>query len=177
MTQPILSVAFLLLFTATFAAQTRFHLDEPFTSKAKIPNPLLLLLRTDVKSICPDDAAFQPPDVRSLFIASRITLNHRAAYILKSGHHCLTGVDNDWFWIYIKTPRSYRLVLTSGSISLDVLRRRTHGLRDIETNACTGAYCFSEIYKFDSSVYKARTCSEAEMRGGPPKWHRVPCRH
>jgi hypothetical protein len=58
---------------------------------------------------------------------------------------------------------------------LEVLRKRTHRLRDIETSMCTGAFCFAKTYRFDGSVYRARICREAEMPG-PPKWHRVPCR-
>src|SRR5690242_6393030 len=177
MTQPILSIGLLLLLTAPLAAaQTNFHLDEPFRRSTKIPEGLLPLLRDEIKSTCQNDAAFQSTDVRSLFVASRITLSHRPAFILKSDHHCLTGGDNDSFWVYVQTPRRYRLVLADGTISVDVLRTHSHGLRDIETNMCTGAYCFRNIYKFNASVYKARVCSEEGLRAGSPKWHRVPCR-
>jgi hypothetical protein len=177
MTQPILSLGLLLLFVAPLAAQRHFHLDEPFRYPVQIPDGLLPVLRDEVKSMCSGDAVFQATDVRSLFLASRITLNHRRAYILKSGHRCLTGGDNDWFWVYLKTARRYRLVLTGGTISVDMLRTRTRGLLDIAANMCTGAYCFENIYKFNGSVYKARVCSEWEMHGlSPPKPHRVPCR-
>jgi len=176
MTHSVLSVALLLLLAAPLAAQTSFHLDEPFRGSGKIPEGLLPLLRDEIKSTCQNDATFQSTDARSLFVASRITLNHRAALILKSGHHCLTGGDNDWFWIYLNAGRSYRRVLTGGTISLDVLRKRTHGLRDIETNMCTAAYCFRKIYKFNGRVYAPRVCSESELRERNSKPHRVPCR-
>ena len=175
MTQAILSIGLFLLFAVPLAAQTSFHLDEPFKRPAKIPDSLLLLLRDEIKRTCQNDATFQSTDVRSLFVASRITLNHRPAFILKSGHHCLTGGDNDSFWVYINMARRYRLVLASGTISVDVRRARTHGLRDIETNMCTGAVCFRNIYKFNGSVYKARVCSEAKPAIAV-KWRRVPCR-
>ena len=159
------------------AAQTSFHLDEPFQREAKIADGLLPFLRNEIKSACQNDATFQATDVRSLFVASRIALSDRPAFILKSGHYCLTGGDNDWFWLYADTSRGYRLVLTGGTISLDVRRTRTHGFRDIETSTCTGAYCFGKTYKFNGSVYKVRVCTEAELRGNSsPKPHRVPCR-
>jgi hypothetical protein len=175
-TNAFLTLSLILLLAAPVAGQTSFNLDEPFKLTAKIPGALLPLLDHEIKSTCKNDAAFQASHARSLFVASRITLNHRPGFILKSGHHCLTGGSNVWFWIYFKTGRNYRRVLTGGTISLDVLRRRTHGLRDIETNICTGAYCFGRIYKFNGFVYKPRICSEAEPRGGPPNWHRVRCR-
>ena len=177
MTHAIVSFGLLLLFAAPLVAQTNFHLDEPFQRPTKIPDGLLPLLRGEIKSTCQNDAAFQSTDARSLFVASRITLNHRKALILKSGHQCLTGGDNASFWVYVRTTQRYRLVLASGTISVDVLRTRSHGLRDIETNMATGAYGFRNIYKFNGSVYKARVCSEWEMHGlSRPKPHRVPCR-
>src|SRR5881275_1714023 len=100
--RPILLLLSIFLSTVPLMAQRHFYLDEPFKHPAKIPSGLLPLLRDDVKSICHDDAAFQSTDVRSLFVASRITLNNRPAFILRSGHHCLTGGDNDGFRVYIK---------------------------------------------------------------------------
>ena len=176
MTKAFLTLGLLILLNASVAAQTSFTLDEPFKRAATIPAALLPLLANEIKSTCKNDAAFQASDARSLFVASRITLNHRAAFILKSDHHCLTGGDNDFFWVYVKTGRRYKLVLTGGTITLGVRRTRTHGLRDIATSVCTGAYCFAKTYKFDGSIYRAIICEEAELRDRPPKYHRVPCR-
>ena len=175
MTRPILCLGFLLLFAAPLAAQRHFHLDEPFQHPAKIPDRVLPLLRDEVKSTSCFDATLQSADVRSLFLASRIALNHHPAYILKSGHPCLTGGDNDSFWIYLKTARSYRLVLASGTIAVDVLATRSNRLHDIAANMCTGAFCREEIYKFNGSVYKALVCRESEWQTRS-KFHRVPCR-
>jgi len=163
------------VFAGPCVAQTHFYLDEPFKRPAEIPNGLLPMLRNQIKSVCPGDPAFQATDIRSLFSASRISLNHRPAFILKSGHICLTGADNAWFWVYVKTAGRYRSVLTGGTISVDVLRARTHGFRDIETNMATAAFGFRKIYKFSGSAYEPRVCSESEMRERNPKPHRVPC--
>ena len=175
MTHSVLSVALLLLFAAPIAAQSSFYFDEGFKHLIRVPDGLVPLLRAEVKSHCPHDPELQATDIRKLFSASRISLN-RPALILKSGGHCLTGADNDWFWVYLKTHAGYRKVLTGGTITLDVLKRRTHGLRDIETNACTAAYCFRNVYKFNGSLYHVRICSEAQNGNGRPKYHRVPCR-
>jgi hypothetical protein len=176
MTQPILSLALLLLFAAPLAAQTHFYLDEPFKRPAKILDDLLPLLREEVRSTCSSDEAFQATDLRSLFRASRITLNHRRAYLLKSGDKCLNGANHRWFSVYVTIARRYRRVLTGGGISVDILRARTQGLRDIETNMATSTYASRTLYRFNGSVYDARVCSEWEMVERNPKPHRVPCR-
>ena len=174
MMRPILFITVILLLAAPSAAQTHFYLDEPFKRLAKIPDGLLPLLRDEVASTCRGDAAFQASDVRSLFSASRITLNHNPAFILKSGHHCLTGADNDWFWVYLRTRKGFRKVLTGGTISVDVLRTKTHGLRDIETNGATARTNYGRIYKFNGSIYNAVRCTESTPVEAKPKG--VPCR-
>jgi hypothetical protein len=88
----------------------------------------------------------------------------------------LNGVDNDWFWIFLKTGRGYRLVLTGGTISLTVRKSRTRGLRDIETNAATAQANYTDIYKFDDSVYKATTCLQTDFFPAGQKPKPVPCR-
>jgi hypothetical protein len=156
-------------------AQTHFHLDEPFKHPAKIPDGLVPSLRDEVESTCRADAAFQATDVRTLFSTSRITLNHhRPAFILKSGHHCLTGGDNDWFWIFLRTQKRYRKLLTGGTISVDVLKTKTRGMRDIETNGATARTNYGGIYKFNGSIYNAARCTESTPVEAKPK--RVPCR-
>jgi hypothetical protein len=175
MTKPILVISVIFLFVVPSAAQTHFYLEESFKRPANIPDALLPLLRNEIKSRCRDDANFQTTDVRALFAASRIVLNHAPAFILKSNHMCLTGADNIWFWLFLRTRLGYRKILFGGTISVDVLRTKHHGLRDVETNVATAAFAFRKIHKYNGSVYKARVCSEAEMIGLNPKFHRVSC--
>jgi len=175
-TKPILLIIVILVFVAPSAAQKHFYLEDPFKRPAKIPEGLLPLLRSEIKSRCRDDATFQQTDVRTLFTASRIGLNHRAALILKSDNSCLTGADNIWFWVFLRTLGGYRKILFGGTLSVDVLRDTTHGLRNIETNMATAAFGFGRVYKFNGSVYKARICTETDMGERNPKAHRVPCR-
>ena len=173
----ILLLALILLSAVTSVAQTHFYLDEPFKHPAKIPNGLVPLLRDEIKQMCRGESVNQSTDVKSWFSASQINLGHRrSAFILKSGKYCLTGVDNDWFWIFLRIRRGYRLVLTGGTISLDVLKSTTRGLRDIETNAATAQTNYTNIYKFDGARYKARICSETAFFPTGQKPKRVPCR-
>ena len=118
----------------------------------------------------------QSTNLSGWFFGSRIYLaSHRRAFILRTHHDCLNGVDNDWFWIVLKTSRGYRMVLFDGTISVYVRGSKSHGLRDIETNAATAAIAFRNVYKFDGDVYKLVECLEAmpvEAKLKP-----VPCRN
>lgn len=121
----VLFLIAILLCATPLAAQTHFYLDAPFQHPAKIPDRLVPLLLGEIKSTCPRETVSQTTHVRSWFSASRITINnHRPTFIVKSNHHCLNGVDNDWFWIFRETALGYRLVLSSGTISLDVLQTK-----------------------------------------------------
>jgi hypothetical protein len=175
-TNPILFIGGILLAVAPVMAQTHFYLEEPWKRAAKIPDRLLPLLRAEIKSRCSDDAVFPGTDVRALFSASRITLNHHRAFILKSNQGCLTGADNIWFWVFLKTGGRYRKILFGGTIIVDVLRIKTYGLHDIETNVATASTNYMTIYKFNGSVYKPRLCTETAMAERNRKPHRVPCR-
>jgi len=166
----------ILLSTATSVAQTRFHLDEPFKRPAKIPDALVPALR-DIAQECRAEKVNAGTDVRYGFSASKINISgDHSSLILKSGKWCLNGADNDWFWIFRKTAQGYRVLMSAGSVSLDVLKSTTRGLRDIETNAATAQTNYTNIYKFDGERYKARICSQTDMfpKGSKPK--RVRCR-
>ena len=170
----ILLLSAILFSAVPTVAQTHFYLDEPFKRPAKIPEGLVPLLLNEIKSVCPGDAAFQSTNPRSLFTASKITLtNPRPGFILKSGHHCLTGGDNDWFWVFLRTARRYRLVLTGGTNSIDVVTTKTRGLRDIETNGATARTNYKDLYKFSGTVYKLSRCWQSTPVEAKP--HRVPC--
>jgi hypothetical protein len=148
--------------------QRHFHFDEPFKHPVKIPRSVVGLLRQEIERahMCRNAAK---TNVASWFSASSIDLSpNRWALILKSIEGCLNGVDNDWFWIFLSTNRGYRLILTGGSISLDVLKSRNRGLRDIETNAATAHTNYANVYRFNGSVYKVHRCTEASPLGAKP---------
>ncbi len=172
----ILLLAIFLLFAMPSAAQTHFYLDEPFKRPTTIPDGMASLLRDEIKSVCRGDAVFQGTDARSLFSASKISLStYQSAFILKgSGHHCLTGVSTNWFWVYLRARRKYQKVLSASGISVDVLKNRTRGLRDIETNGATAQTNYKRMYEFNGSIYKLVRCLESTPLGARPKL--VPCR-
>jgi len=165
----------ILVCAVTSVGQKHFYLEESFKHPARIPAGVVPLLRDQVKKDCPGEPVNAGTDVKAWFSGSRISVNDsRFALILQSSKGCLNGADNIWFWVFLKTARGYRLVLTGGAISVDVLRSRTNGLRDIETNVATARTNYMNIYKFNGSAYHARRCTEATPADAKPK--RVPCR-
>jgi hypothetical protein len=176
-----LSKALLFASLIVFAAQQSptqryFFLEEPkpFKHPVKIPLPVLDVMRHEIEG----RRGCQLTQFRNLerwFTGSRIDLaSNRRAFILRSDEQCLNGADNDWFWIVLETSRGYRVVLFAGTISVAVRNSRSHGLRDIETNAATAAMSFKDIYKFDGTAYKRTNCFEAMPVDA--KLQRIPCR-
>jgi len=169
------------LFAVPSAAQRHIEFDGLNVPRTvKVPKPIVRLLHdelqrnTELSPMCHVDAS---TDVSSWFSTSRIDLGERArAYLLTPERACLDAIDHTRFWIARKTPHGYKVILQAGAIVLDALKTRTHGLRDLETNACTAAFCFRRIYKFNASLYETHLCSEGENGGNRTKFHRVPCR-
>ena len=174
----IFLVVTILIFIAPSAAQRHIELEGLNPPRlVRIPKPIIELLHqrlqgdTHLSPMCRVDGS---TDVSSWFSASRIDLGQRPkAYLVMPTKECLTPIDHSRFWIAIKISGRYRLVLKAGAIVLDALKTRTHGLRDLETNAATAATNYTVIYKFDGQDYKRYRCFEAS----PPmaKRKRVPC--
>jgi hypothetical protein len=175
-TRPILFCVLLLLAAPSSVAQKHFFFEQPrpFKHPVNLPSGALQLLRREIEGMrgC---SVSQSTNIAPWFKASRIDLGaNRRAYVVRSYEDCLNGVDNDWFWIVLNTPRRYQLLLHSGTISLTVRTARTLGFPDIETNAATAEGNYTNIYKFNGTVYKAHTCTHTSFSTGKPE--RVPCR-
>lgn len=171
----ILLLGLILASGSICVAQKHFMFEQrrPFKHPVKLPTGALQLLRHEIsdKRGC---SLNETTDISRWFIASRIDLGaNRLAYIARSYEDCLNGVDNDWFWIILKTRRGYRLLLYNGTISLTVRRTRTRGFPDIESNIGTGAGMYTDIYKFDGTVYRVDSCWFTD--GLTNKRRRSPC--
>jgi len=167
----ILLLVFLLLAQTASIGQRHFFFEQqrPFRHPVELPRAALEVLKREVQSErrCGLD---QSTDISSWFKASRIDLGaRRRAFIVRSYQDCLNGVDNDWFWILLKTQREYRLLLRGGTISLSVRDASTRGFPDIETNAATAEGNYTDLYKFDGTVYKAHRCTHTSFSTGKPE--------
>lgn len=173
----VLLVTSILLWSGTSLGQTNFYFDEGFKRPAKLPAAIAPLLRDIVNESCRGQVPTEHADFRSWFVGSRITLSRdRLAFIVIAfGEHlCLTGIDNVWFWVFLKTAKGYRRVLSGGTLLVDVLKAKSHGLHDIETNVATAQTNYRNFYSFDGTVYKMRKCMQSTPVGS--KHVTVPCR-
>ncbi len=174
----LLPLAIVFWLAVPLAAQQRFFFFEepkPFKHPAKIPRAVLDVMRHEITNR-PGCGVNTSTNLSGWFFGSRVYLApNRRAFILRTHQDCLNGADNDWFWIVLKTSGGYRMVLFDGTISVYVRGSKSHGLRDIETNAATAAIAFRKIYKFDGDVYKLAECMEAMPVEA--KLKRVPCRN
>ena len=172
----VLLVISILLCYGPAVGQTRFYLDEPFERTVKLPDAMVPLLRDVVNELCRGQVTTENADPRSWFVGSRITLNRdRFALIVHSSgeRRCLTGANNVWFWVFLKTAKGYRKVLSGGTLLVHVLKSKSHGLHDIKTDAATARTNYRNFYRFDGTVYKKHKCMEATAGA---KHVRVPCR-
>lgn len=136
-----------------------------------------LLRDVVMESSCRGQVTTENADLRSWFVGSRITLKRdRLAFIVRASgeRYCLTGTDNVWFWVFLKTDRGYRRVLSGHTLLVDVLKSKSRGLRDIETNVATARTNYRKFYRFDGTVYKMHKCMESTPVGA--KDVIVPCR-
>jgi hypothetical protein len=175
---PLLLLLTVFAMVPTTAAQRHFDFDGLYPPRlVTIPTAVLRVLHeelqryTHLPNVCRVDKS---TDISSWFRASRIDLTRRhRAYLLTSTKGCLTGADNTGFWVILKTDRGYRLVRTSGTLSVRVLSTRTHGLRDIKTGGANAATNYIHFFKFDGRVYKRVRCLQASPPEAKPK--PVPC--
>jgi hypothetical protein len=174
--KPILLLISVLLIAQPLVAQRHFYLEERFKNQVKIPSDVLGLMRQEIerKRMCRID---DQTNISSWFSASRIDLGAgETALILASDQMCLNGADNNWFWVFLRRQNHYRMVLTGGTLSVDVLRSTNSGLHNIETNVATANTNYTNVYKFNGQAYRARICLEMALFPDNQKPKRVSCR-
>lgn len=174
----ILLLVFLFLAAGRSFAQTHFLFEdpEPFKNPVQLPTGAVELLQRGMHAAryCPDQTAVPAQSLR----ASRIDLGRgRLAFIVRSLHDCFNGPDHDRFWIVLHTAHAYGLLLQGGTVAVTVRSEHTHGFPDIGTDAASPEGIYSEIYKFNGSVYSASLCTRTILStSGPSKPERVTCR-
>jgi hypothetical protein len=104
----------------------------------------------------------------SWFVASRIHLGgpNETDYVVlpnlainnpESSARCFLGPNTGQFWVLRKTPKSYVLLLSVWTHSLDVLPSRSNGLRDIEPYTIAIREDTKTIFRFDGRQYRKHT--------------------
>lgn len=105
----------------------------------------------------------QRREVGKLFRAREMNLgprNEEDLVIIGEGR--MSGVDNTWFWIVRLLPDHPLVVLWAGANSVDLLKSRTNGLRDVKSDWCSAAVCIAKTFHFEHGSYKCvRTKSKS----------------
>ena len=139
--------------------QSHFGAEVRVSRPVKLHPDVLSTLRKDKRSQTCLRKGQSPENIpSSWFVASAIHLDDDKAtdVIVGAANPCLLGANIAPFWVFRNTGGGYQLVLQVETLSLDVLKSRTHGVRDIRTVAATANTTSTVDYSIDDGVYKPR---------------------
>ena len=137
--------------------QTAFSQADPILHPVPLPPQVLKLLlqRSEVKAnmvFASDSERAQPAQ---LFTASETHLGVLSKEdLVVAGHGAMSGADNDWFWVVRSAYKSPKVVLFAGGYSLEFMKAKTNGYRDIRSVWSSPSETETKIYKFDGIRYK-----------------------
>lgn len=154
---------------STAPEQLRFGLEELVRHPVPLPQAVLKILRDDGEvrsSRCVSEDDQGHAISTSWFEASQIHLDgpDEVDLLVKAKDGCLFGANIGPFWIFRNTSQGYKLVLTVSALSVDILRNKTNGLRDVSAGAVAGGQAVSVSFKFDGQKYKQSATKTEETR-------------
>ena len=125
---------------------------------AKLPNEVIQLLRSDEDCQRCFEGGTEgeiPPVWLKAFEASEIDLNgdRLQDLIVLPTDGCLFGANIAPFWVFLRTPKGYKMALNVYAHNLDVLKTRTNGYRDLESTSASAVEVFSTLFMFDGKQY------------------------
>jgi hypothetical protein len=137
--------------------QTAFSEADPIQHPVPLPPQVLKLLlqRPEVKGnmvFASDSERAQPAQ---LFTASATHLGALGGRdFVVTGHGAMTGADNDWFWVVRSAYKNPNVVLFAGGNSLELMKARVNGYRDIKSVWSSPSETGTKIYRFNGVRYK-----------------------
>ena len=137
--------------------QTSFDAEGPVDRPVPLSDPARKAIAGDVKLV--KDLANKQLSAETVpqewFAVSQIHLaNRKETDLVVVGGGGLMGANFTRFWVLRQTSSGYDLVLSTGALHLDVLRTRTNGLTNIETNIVVGGgYADARDFAFDGHRY------------------------
>lgn len=170
----ILSLAFVATAggeTKPASPQTDFQVvgDDEIDAKnikipAKLPNEVIQILRLDERNqgcLGGGSDGEIPAAWFKAFKASEIDLNadRLQDLIVMPADACLYGANIVPFWVFLQTPKGYRLVLNVSSHGLEVLKTKTNGYSDISATRATAIQVFSSVFRFNGKQYEIKKTS------------------
>lgn len=139
--------------------QTIFGAETEIASPVNVPEDVLEALRSDKRNqTCLAENESAKKIVASWFSASKIHLNSDGLpdLVVTATNPCLFGANLHPFWIFRKTPRGHKLVLSVSALGLEVLSTRSKGYRNIRTTVATATTVGNTVFRFDGIKYNSR---------------------
>jgi hypothetical protein len=137
--------------------QIAFLSQDSFPPSVPIPQSVLKILLKerlvrDRMELVSDEEKRNPAQLFRaaevhIFSASEIDL-----FIV--GNVPIAGADNGWFWVVRSAHKDPRVVLSTTGYTLELLRSRTNGYRDIRCTWSNPNMTETQIYKFNRTRYK-----------------------
>jgi hypothetical protein len=155
----------------TATAQTAKHMQrEPSTSSpesgdesvfhnAPLPSDAVLDALLNTKEATESADALNKlgrEEKRKLFRTVKVHLakQNEVDWIV-SGSGPMTGGDNDWFWVVRETGDHAEALLFANGLSLETLKSRANGYKDIETSwSAASGYVIENTYQYDGNRYE-----------------------
>jgi hypothetical protein len=137
--------------------QTYFHEDQDLENPVVLPIAVVnAILKTDEgKQGLSDAKQRRVGDVNHLFRGTRIHLNdNNDADFLVIGTFPMSGADNTWFWMVSSAPPKPRVLLFAGCNSVEIMRDKTNGYRNIRCLWSSASETGDRVYEFENERYR-----------------------
>jgi hypothetical protein len=134
--------------------QSFFPEDLPLEHAVALPsNVLNVLLRAkEVKEAFEDQTS--PRDPHKLFRAANVQLStpDTVAFVV-IGSYPVSGADCSWFWIISCDHDTPKIVLWAQGNSIEVMRSKTNGYRNIRSNWSSASVSVTREYRYNRTKY------------------------
>jgi len=137
-------------------AQRLFSYEQPDPHTIPLPTSIRTLLEHD--DFVTDRLANNDPALTTLpndwVLCYRVSLGsaHETDYLVQSNPR-LGGANVTAFWAFRMIANQPQQVLFTGGLSLEIGRRRSNGLHEIQTYAVTMQQPHAETYRFNGTQY------------------------
>jgi hypothetical protein len=149
------------------STQTTFGAELEIRHPVNVPADVLRFLRQDQRIQTRLGKRKSPENLSaSWFAASEIDLNDdgQPDLVLQAVNPHLFGANLVPFWIFQKTSKGEKLILSVNALGLEVLDTKTNSYNNIRTTKATAKEILSATYEFDGDKYEERRSSREPIK-------------
>jgi hypothetical protein len=150
-------------------AQTRFGAEVKIERPVNLPPDVLRKLQLDGRNQIRLGKEGSPAQIlASWFAASEIDLDgdEKRDLLVQAVEPRLLGANLVPFWIFRGMPNGYNLVLRVDTLSVELLRTKTRGCRDILSKQASARVVQSRTFAFDGRKYREHSSSTDPISPG-----------